>query len=71
MTSPIFDFSHLSAEERIQLAEELWDSLEPQQVPLPEELNQELDRRLQLHRQDPGRGRPAEDVLRDLEQRGR
>jgi putative addiction module component (TIGR02574 family) len=71
MTSPIFDFSHLSAEERIQLAEDLWDSLEPQQVRLPEELNQELDRRLQLHRQDPSRGRPAEDVLRDLEQRGR
>lgn len=71
MTSPIFDFSHLSAEERIQLAEDLWDSLEPQQVQLPEELNQELDRRLQLHRQDPSRGRPAEDVLRDLEQRGR
>ena len=71
MTSPIFDFSHLSAEERIQLAEDLWDSLEPRQVALPEELNQELDRRLQLHRQDPGRGRPAEDVLRDLEQRGR
>lgn len=71
MTSPIFDFSHLSAEERIQLAEDLWDSLEPQQVRLPEELNQELDRRLALHRQDPARGRPAEDVLRDLEQRGR
>ena len=71
MTSPIFDFSHLSAEERIQLAEDLWDSLEPQQVRLPDELNEELDRRLELHRQDPGRGRPAEDVLRDLEQRGR
>jgi putative addiction module component (TIGR02574 family) len=71
MTSPIFDFSHLSAEERIQLAEDLWDSLEPQQVRLPDELNEELDHRLKLHRQDPGRGRPAEDVLRDLEQRGR
>ncbi len=71
MTSPIFDFSHLSAEERIQLAEDLWDSLEPQQVRLPDELYEELDRRLDLHRQDPGRGRPAEDVLRDLEQRGR
>ena len=70
MTSPIFDFSHLSAEERIQLAEDLWDSLEPQQVRLPDELNEELDRRLELHRQDPKRGRPAEDVLRDLEQRG-
>jgi putative addiction module component (TIGR02574 family) len=71
MSSPIFDFSHLSPEERIQLAEELWDSLEPQQVPAPAELSQELERRLHLHRTDPGRGRPAEDVLRDLDERGR
>lgn len=38
MISPIFDFSHLSPEERIQLAEELWDSLEPSAVPLTPEL---------------------------------
>jgi len=71
MTSPIFDFSHLSPEERIQLAEDLWDSLEPTEVPISEEVGAELDRRLERHRQDPGRGRPAEDVLRDIEQRGR
>ena len=34
MSSPIFDFSHLTPEERIQLAEELWDSLEPDQLPV-------------------------------------
>jgi putative addiction module component (TIGR02574 family) len=33
MTSPIFDFSHLTPEERIQLAEELWDSLDPTAAP--------------------------------------
>ncbi len=71
MSNPIFDFSHLSPEERIQLAEELWDSLEPEEFPIAEELGAELDRRLERHRQDPGRGRPAEDVLRDLDQRGR
>ena len=71
MSSPIFDFSHLSPEERIQLAEELWDSLTPSDLPLAEELGAELDRRLERHREDPGRGRPAEDVLRDIEQRGR
>ena len=71
MNSPIFDFSHLSAEERIQLAEELWDSLEPTNLPVSEEIGAELDRRLERHREDPGRGRPAEDVLRDIEQRGR
>ena len=71
MSSPIFDFSHLSPEERIQLAEELWDSLDPTSLPLSEDVGAELDRRLERHRQDPGRGRPAEDVLRDIEQRGR
>ncbi len=71
MSSPIYDFSHLTPEERIQLAEELWDSLEPQQVPASAEPTQELERRVELHRKDPDRGRPAEDVLRDLEQRGR
>jgi putative addiction module component (TIGR02574 family) len=71
MSSPIFDFSHLSPEERIQLAEELWDSLETADLPVSEDLGAELDRRLERHRQDPGRGRPAEDVLRDIEQRGR
>jgi putative addiction module component (TIGR02574 family) len=71
MSSPLFDFSHLSPEERIQLAEELWDSLEPTNLPLSEEVGTELDRRLERHRQDPGRGRPADDVLRDIEQRGR
>ncbi len=71
MSSPIFDFSHLSPEERLQLAEELWDSLEPQQGPASAELSQELERRRQLHRKAPGQGRPAEDGLRDLEQRGR
>jgi putative addiction module component (TIGR02574 family) len=71
MSSPIFDFSHLSPEERIQLAEELWDSLEPADVPLSDDLGADLDRRLERHRRDPGRGRPADDVLRDVEQRGR
>ena len=71
MSSPIFDFSHLSPEERIQLAEELWDSLESAELPISEDLGAELDRRLERHREDPGRGRPAGDVLRDIEQRGR
>ncbi|HET9604213.1 MAG TPA: addiction module protein [Gemmatimonadales bacterium] len=71
MTSPIFDFSHLTPEERIQLAEDLWNSLEPREEALDPELKAELERRLELHRQDPGRGRPAEDVLREIEQRGR
>lgn len=68
---PDFHFSHLTPKERIQLAEELWDSLEPEQLPVSDELGAELDRRVERHRQDPGRGRPAEDLLRDTEKRGR
>jgi len=71
VSSPIFDFSHLTPEERIQLAEELWDSLDSAELPISEDLGAELDRRLERHRNDPGRGRPAEDVLRDIEKRGR
>ncbi|MBA3343834.1 MAG: addiction module protein [Gemmatimonadales bacterium] len=41
----MFGFSHLTPEERIQLAEELWDSLEPSAVLLTPELAAELRRR--------------------------
>ncbi|MEO7086807.1 MAG: addiction module protein [Gemmatimonadaceae bacterium] len=38
MAHPEIDFSHLAAEERIQLAEDLWDSLAtmPEDVAMPE-----------------------------------
>jgi putative addiction module component (TIGR02574 family) len=36
MAHPLFDFSHLSPAERIELAERLWDSLEPWQQALDE-----------------------------------
>ena len=70
MSSPIFDFSHLSPEERIQLAEELWDSLEPGDVPLDPDLAAELERRAEAHRREPERGQPWRQTLDDIEQRG-
>ncbi|MBA3444184.1 MAG: addiction module protein [Gemmatimonadales bacterium] len=66
MGSPIFDFSHLTPEERIQLAEELWDSLEPSAVPLTQELADELRRRSEEYRRDglgPVRQDPQENDL--------
>jgi putative addiction module component (TIGR02574 family) len=69
MSSPIFDFSHLSPEERIQLAEELWDSLQPSAVPLTPELAAELRRRRE-YRRDGDPGQPWRDALDDIEQRG-
>lgn len=70
MSSPIFDFSHLSPEERIQLAEELWDSLEPSAVPPTPELAAELRRRREEYQRDGDPGQPWQDALDDIEQRG-
>jgi len=58
MAKPIFDFRHLNAEERMQLAEELWDSLSelPEPLPLTAAQAEELDRRVEEYRRD---GDPA------------
>jgi putative addiction module component (TIGR02574 family) len=69
MASPVFDFSHLSPEERMQLAEDLWDSLPERQVQLSEAQRAELERRRDLHVADPARGRPWRDVLDEIERR--
>ncbi|MEH1898951.1 MAG: addiction module protein [Nostoc sp.] len=52
------DISELSVSERIQLAEDLWDSIltTPDEIPLNDEQKQELDRRLEIHRQNPNHG---------------
>ena len=71
MASSVFDFSHLSPEERIQLAEDLWDSLPERHVQLSDAQRTELDRRLALHLADPTRGRPWREVVDDIEPRQR
>ncbi len=59
-----FDFSELSVAERIQLAEDLWDSIAPEgdDVPLTEAQTAELDRRLDDLEQNPDAGEPWEVV---------
>ncbi|MGH9893224.1 MAG: addiction module protein [bacterium] len=71
MATTRFDFSHLSATERLQLVEELWDSLTLDDIPLTPAQAQELDRREALHRADPARGRPWREVLDEIERRRR
>jgi putative addiction module component (TIGR02574 family) len=64
------DISELSVSERIQLAEDLWDSISTDSnadVPLRESQKQELDRRLELHRQNPQQGSSWEEVKQRLE----
>lgn len=74
MAIPLFDFTHLSSAERIQLAEDLWDSL-PQESEMPElssAQRAELDRRLAGYDKDPTAGEPWETVrARILEDRER
>jgi putative addiction module component (TIGR02574 family) len=62
------EISQLSVGERIQLAEDLWDSILEQQdeLPLSDAQKQELDRRLQRYQQDPTAGSTWEEVKQRL-----
>ena len=57
MARPAFDIANLTTEERLQLIEELWESLGPEEregLPLTSEQQAELDRRLDaLEREGP------------------
>lgn len=66
---PMLDFSHLTPSERIELAEELWDSLDATSLPLSEQQTTELRRRREMLDQAPP-GRPWQEVLDEIEQRG-
>jgi putative addiction module component (TIGR02574 family) len=71
MSHPKFDFSELTPEERIQLAEDLWDSLDdrPEVLPLTAAQAGELDRRLEAYRRDGEPGQPWDAVLDRIEAR--
>jgi len=53
----------LSPAERIQLAQDLWDSITPEEMPplTPEQI-EEMERRLAEHEKDPGSAVPWEEV---------
>ena len=65
-----FDVKRLSPEERIELAEELWDSLTEEDIVLTPEQLEELERRRARLERDGPRGRPWRDVLGEIEKRG-
>lgn len=52
------EIAELSISERIQLAEDLWDSIleNSQELPLTDSQQQELDRRLEQYNQNPSLG---------------
>ena len=71
MAHPQLDYSHLSPEERLQLVEDLWDSIAlgaPESVPIPESHAQELDRRLGALERGETTTRPWREVLDGIDQ---
>ena len=70
MAAPIFDFSHLTPAERIELAEQLWDSLEPQSIELPPDQVTELRRRRAALEKDGAPGQPWQEAVDEIEERG-
>jgi putative addiction module component (TIGR02574 family) len=68
MAKPILDFSHLTVAERIQLAQDLWDSVAdaPEMLELTDAQRAELDRRLAEHRANPDDAIPWEDLRKEL-----
>lgn len=70
MASRLFDFSHLTPDERIELAEQLWDSLPIDAVGPDDEQIEELRRRRVQLKSDGDPGRPWNEVLDEIERRG-
>ncbi len=61
----------LSVPERIQLVEDIWDTITdaPDEVPLTDEKKAELDRRLEAHQRNPDEAVPGETVLKRIRSR--
>jgi len=70
MAAPLIDFSHLTPDQRIELAEQLWDSLDPSLVG-PSVADAELlrARRAELER-DGDLGEPWRQTIQELKTRG-
>lgn len=58
----------LSLAERLQLVEDIWDSIasSPEDLPVTEAQRQELDRRLAEYRANPAAGRTWEEIRASL-----
>ena len=58
MSNPLSEVLQMSVAERIQLVEDIWDSVAafPEAVSLTDAQRQELDRRLHAYQQNPNEG---------------
>lgn len=60
----------LSADEKLELVMELWDSISEDKVPLPtDEQLAEAERRFEAYQRDPSRGSPADEVMKRIRAR--
>jgi putative addiction module component (TIGR02574 family) len=62
------DVLELSVAERIQMVEDIWDSIAamPKPLPLTQAQRDELDRRLEDYHQNPDEGSPWEEVKKRI-----
>lgn len=73
MGKPAFDYHQLTISERLQLVEDIWDSIAseaPDAVPLTTAQRAELDRREAEHRRDPNSAVEWEEIRKELFRRG-
>ncbi len=65
----ITDLLRLSVPERLQLMEDIWDSITaiPDAIPLTDEQKRELDRRLVEYKLQPGTGIPWDKVKEKIQ----
>ncbi|HEV2734038.1 MAG TPA: addiction module protein [Longimicrobiaceae bacterium] len=70
-TTPLSELLKLSEAERIQLAQDLWDSIPAQSaaLPLDEEQLREMERRVAEHQADPASAIPWEEARARLRER--
>ncbi len=71
MNTQLSEILQLSVAERIQLVEDIWDSIAivPEAVSLTDEQKAELDRRLESYRANPNEGISWNDLKEKLRQR--
>ena len=71
MSNVAFNFASMSVSERIQLVEDLWDSIAASEadVPLTTAQCDEIDRRLESLERDPQAGKPWSEVRSQIEER--
>lgn len=72
MTTPLKDLETLPVSERLQLVQDLWDSIARSnaEMPIPQWQKDELDRRKQNYLQEPDSGRTWDEVKKDILQSG-